>query len=84
MPNSGRHCVRLTPCATALQGPLNVELEKCSNVGLAAANSFCCLLGPQLGTFGRLVPLGRARARAGCIPVPAVLLWSASCAVTGR
>jgi hypothetical protein len=31
-----------------------------------------------------LAPLVRARARAGCIPVPAVLLWSASCDVTGR
>ncbi len=31
-----------------------------------------------------LVLLGRARARAGCIPVPAVLQWSASCDVTGR
>jgi hypothetical protein len=54
-PYSGRHCMRLTPCATELQGPLNIELEACSNVGLvvvAATNSFCCLLGPQLGTPG--------------------------------
>ncbi len=43
VPNSGRHCVRLTPCVTELQGPLNVELETCSNVGLvvvASTNSF--------------------------------------------
>jgi hypothetical protein len=31
-----------------------------------------------------LAPLVRARERAGCIPVQAVLLWSATCDVTGR
>jgi hypothetical protein len=57
VPNSRHSCMRLTPCATALQHPLNVELETCSNVGLivvAATYSFFGLLGPQLGTFGRL------------------------------
>ncbi len=77
VPNSGRRCVRLTPCVTELQGPLNVELETCSKVGLvivAATNSFCCLLGPHPGTFGRLgLSAGMCTRAGGCIPVPAVL-----------
>ncbi len=48
VPNSGRRCVRLTSCTTVLQGPLNVELGTCSNVGLvvvAATYSSFGLLG---------------------------------------